>query len=91
MGSISISKKCKDLSYSESGKRISSFPDEVLENVLRMLDSRKHRSSVSLVCKDWYNADRWSRTHVYIGNCYAVSPEIVARRFPNIRSVVLLY
>ena len=89
MGSISISKKCKDLSYSESGQRISSFPDEVLENVLGLLDSHKDRSSVSLVCKDWYNAERWSRTHVYIGNCYAVSPEIVARRFPNIRSVIL--
>lgn len=89
MGSISISKKCKDLSYSESGQRISSFPDEVLENVLGLMESHKDRSSVSLVCKDWYNAERWSRTHVYIGNCYAVSPEIVARRFPNIRSVIL--
>lgn len=26
---------------------------------------------------------------MYIGNCYAVSPEIVVRRFPNIRSVIL--
>ncbi|CAN1854446.1 Protein TRANSPORT INHIBITOR RESPONSE 1, partial [Linum perenne] len=67
----------------------SSFPDEVLEQVLSMLNSHKDRSSVSLVCKDWYNAESWSRTHVFIGNCYSVSPEIVARRFPRIRSVTL--
>ncbi|CAN1284468.1 Protein AUXIN SIGNALING F-BOX 3 [Linum perenne] len=54
-----------------------------------MLNSHKDRSSVSLVCKDWYNAESWSRTHVFIGNCYSVSPEIVARRFPRIRSVTL--
>ncbi|XP_074272135.1 protein TRANSPORT INHIBITOR RESPONSE 1-like [Silene latifolia] len=80
-------KKSYDLD--ENSQRISSFPDEVLENVLGMLESNKDRSSVSLVCKDWYNAERWSRTHVFIGNCYAVTPEIVARRFPNIRSVIL--
>ncbi|KAJ1390391.1 Leucine-rich repeat [Sesbania bispinosa] len=65
------------------------FPDEVLERVLGMLKSRKDRSSVSLVCKEWYNAERWSRRNVFIGNCYSVSPEILTRRFPNIRSVTL--
>ena len=65
------------------------FPDEVLERVLSTLTSHKDRSAVSLVCKDWYNAESWSRTHVFIGNCYSVSPEIVARRFPRIRSVTL--
>ncbi|XP_050238211.1 protein AUXIN SIGNALING F-BOX 2-like [Mercurialis annua] len=67
----------------------SPFPDEVLDRVLSLLNSNKDRSSVSLVCKDWYNAESWSRTHVFIGNCYAVSPEIVARRFPRIKSVTL--
>ncbi|CAN0852698.1 Protein AUXIN SIGNALING F-BOX 3 [Linum grandiflorum] len=67
----------------------SMFPDEVLERVLSMLSSHKDRSSVSLVCKDWYSAESWSRTHVFIGNCYSVSPEILARRFPRIRSVTL--
>ncbi|KAK9714768.1 hypothetical protein RND81_06G118500 [Saponaria officinalis] len=70
-------------------RRTSSFPDEVLEKILGLLKSNKDRSSASLVCKNWYNAERWSRTHVFIGNCYAVTPKIVARRFPNIRSVVL--
>ncbi|AES90448.2 putative F-box domain, leucine-rich repeat domain, L domain-containing protein [Medicago truncatula] len=67
----------------------SDFPDEVLERVLGMMKSRKDRSSVSLVCKEWYNAERWSRRNVFIGNCYAVSPEILTRRFPNIRSVTM--
>lgn len=74
----------------ESTTQLSSpFPDEVLERVLSLLNSRKDRNSVSLVCKDWYDAERWSRTHVFIGNCYSVSPEILTRRFPNIRSVTL--
>ncbi|KAF9607186.1 hypothetical protein IFM89_033393 [Coptis chinensis] len=70
-------------------ERFSPFPDEVLESVLVSLKSKKDRSFVSHVCKDWYNAERWSRTHVFIGNCYSVSPEIVVYRFPNIRSVTL--
>lgn len=83
------SKKKKDSPESNESTRPSPFPDEVLERVLGLVKSHKDRSSVSLVCKDWYNAERWSRTHVFIGNCYSVSPEIVARRFPNIRSVTL--
>ncbi|GAB4831108.1 hypothetical protein Ancab_005119 [Ancistrocladus abbreviatus] len=84
------SKKLKD--SSNSGPRqisVCSFPDEVLERVLSLLAFHKDRSSASLVCKDWYQAERWSRTRVYIGNCYAVTPEIVSRRFPKIRSVTL--
>ncbi|XLS51311.1 hypothetical protein HN51_011988, partial [Arachis hypogaea] len=67
----------------------SCFPNEVLERVIGMLKSRKDKSSVSLVCKEWYNAERWSRRNVFIGNCYSVSPEILTQRFPNIRSVTL--
>ncbi|XP_051135896.1 protein TRANSPORT INHIBITOR RESPONSE 1-like [Andrographis paniculata] len=63
------------------------FPDEVLEKVLSLIDSHKDKSSVSLVCKDWYNAERWTRSSIFIGNCYSVSPEIVARRFSKIKSV----
>lgn len=83
------SKRQKDSPESTEWTRTSPFPDEVLERVLGLVKSHKDRSSVSLVCKDWYHAERWSRTHVFIGNCYSVSPEIVARRFPNIRSVTL--
>ncbi|KAG6393990.1 hypothetical protein SASPL_144566 [Salvia splendens] len=67
----------------------SPFPDEVLEKVLSFVDSHKDRSSISLVRKDWYNAERWTRSKLFIGNCYAVSPEIVARRFRRIKSVTL--
>ncbi|XP_057724002.1 F-box protein FBX14-like [Arachis stenosperma] len=65
------------------------FSDEVLERVIGMLKSRKDRSSVSLVCKEWYNTERWSRRNVLICNCYSVSLEILTRSFPNIRSVTL--
>ncbi|XP_043688637.1 protein TRANSPORT INHIBITOR RESPONSE 1-like [Telopea speciosissima] len=82
------SKRRRD-SPEEKERRVSPFPDEVLERVLGFVKSHKNRSSVSLVCKDWYSAERWSRTHVFIGNCYSVSPEILVRRFPNIRSVTL--
>lgn len=74
---------------SNSMNETSTFPDEVLERVLGMLKSRKDRSSVSLVCNEWYNAERWSRRNVFIGNCYSVTPEILTRRFPNIRSITL--
>ncbi|OVA14441.1 Leucine-rich repeat [Macleaya cordata] len=84
----SNSKRKKD-SPEEEENLVSSFPDEVLERVLVFVKSHKDRSSVSLVCKDWYSAERWSRTHVFIGNCYSVSPEILVRRFPNIRSVTI--
>ncbi|TKY59348.1 TRANSPORT INHIBITOR RESPONSE protein 1 [Spatholobus suberectus] len=73
----------------ENSKSNSIFPEEVLELVLGMVKSRKDKSSVSLVCKKWYDAERWSRRSVFIGNCYSVSPEILTRRFPNIRSVTL--
>lgn len=82
-------KRKRGLLESNDSNRATTFPDEVLERVLSLLKSHKDRSSVSLVCKDWYNAERWSRSHVFIGNCYSVSPEILTRRFPNIRSVTL--
>ncbi|KAL6573924.1 hypothetical protein OROHE_001466 [Orobanche hederae] len=72
-----------------STHRISPFPDEALEKVFSFVDSHKDRSSISLVRKDWYNAERWTRSKLFIGNCYSVSPEIVARRFPRIKSVTL--
>lgn len=81
-------KKPRD-SVDEVTQSPSQFPDEVLEKVLSLLQCHKDRSSVSLVCKDWYNAERWTRTKLFIGNCYSVSPEIVARRFPRIKSVTL--
>ena len=64
-----------------------SFPEEVLEYVLSFIKTDKDRNAVSLVCKSWYEIERWCRRRVFIGNCYAVNPRIMIRRFPEIRSV----
>eukprot|EP01018_Ginkgo_biloba_P017240 Gb_30742 [translate_table: standard] len=69
--------------------RMTSFPDEVLEHVLAFLSSHRDRNSVSLVCKSWCRVEAWSRQRVFIGNCYAASPEILIKRFPRIKSVTL--
>ncbi|KAL8143105.1 hypothetical protein V2J09_016137 [Rumex salicifolius] len=65
----------------------SSFPDEVLEHVFSFIDSDVDRNAVSLACKAWYEIERLCRRRVFIGNCYAVSPTILIRRFPEIRSL----
>ncbi|KAI3869351.1 hypothetical protein MKX03_014529 [Papaver bracteatum] len=66
-----------------------SFPDEFLKRILDFVQCHKDRNSVSLVCKGWYETERISRTSLFIGNCYSISPERVVKRFPNIRSVTL--
>ncbi|KAJ8453212.1 hypothetical protein Cgig2_008096 [Carnegiea gigantea] len=63
------------------------FPDEVLEHVFSFIETHADRNAVSLVCKSWYEIDRISRKKVFIGNCYAVSPWILIRRFPELRSL----
>ncbi|CAH9059638.1 unnamed protein product [Cuscuta europaea] len=82
-------KRLKSSARASDSPDSSQFPDEVLEKVLSFLESHKDRNAASLVCKEWYSAERWSRTKVFIGNCYSVSPEIVARRFPRIKSITL--
>nr|DAD22057.1 TPA_asm: hypothetical protein HUJ06_023520 [Nelumbo nucifera] len=71
----------------------SPYPDQVLENVLEnvllFLTSRRDRNSVSLVCKSWYRAEALTRTDLFIGNCYAVSPRRAIERFQRVRSLVL--
>ncbi|KAJ4955274.1 hypothetical protein NE237_012057 [Protea cynaroides] len=66
-----------------------SFPEEVLEHVFSFIHSYKDRNAISLVCKSWYEIERWCRRQIFIGNCYAVSPRITIRRFPELRSVSL--
>uniref|UniRef100_A0A5B7AYX2 F-box domain-containing protein n=1 Tax=Davidia involucrata TaxID=16924 RepID=A0A5B7AYX2_DAVIN len=66
-----------------------SFPEEVLEHVFSFIHSDKDRNAVSLVCKSWYEIERWCRRRIFVGNCYAVSPRIMIRRFPEVRSVEL--
>lgn len=65
------------------------FPDEVIEHVFDFVTSQKDRNSVSLVCKSWYKIERLSRQSVFIGNCYAISPERVIGRFRGLKSLTL--
>ncbi|KAM2537211.1 hypothetical protein TB2_022806 [Malus domestica] len=65
------------------------FPDEVIEQIFKAVTSQKDRNAVSLVCKSWYKIERFSRDRVFIGNCYAISPERVIERFPGLKSLTL--
>ncbi|KAJ9187726.1 hypothetical protein P3X46_003149 [Hevea brasiliensis] len=67
----------------------SSFPEEVLEHVFSFIYDDKDRNAISMVCKSWYEIERWCRRRIFVGNCYAVSPPMVIRRFPEVRSVEL--
>ncbi|KAK0582955.1 hypothetical protein LWI29_031492 [Acer saccharum] len=67
----------------------SSFPEDVLEHVFSFVQSDKDRNAISLVCKSWFEIERWCRRRIFVGNCYAVSPRMVIRRFPDVRSVEL--
>ncbi|KAF6137993.1 hypothetical protein GIB67_041866 [Kingdonia uniflora] len=69
--------------------RNASFPEEVLESVFDFLPENRDRNVVSLVCKSWYRMESLSRERVFVGNCYAISPERVIERFPNVRALTL--
>ncbi|KAJ7972895.1 Protein TRANSPORT INHIBITOR RESPONSE 1 [Quillaja saponaria] len=66
-----------------------SFPEEVLEHVFSFIQSDNDRNSISLVCKSWYEIERWCRRRIFIGNCYAVCPTMVIKRFPEVRTIEL--
>ncbi|GLT42520.1 hypothetical protein SLA2020_165150 [Shorea laevis] len=70
-------------------KMACSFPEEVLEHVFSFIESDKDRNAISVVCKSWYEIERWCRRRIFVGNCYAVSPGMVIKRFPEVRSVEL--
>lgn len=72
-----------------SSERMNYFPEEVLEHVFDFLTSHRDRNAVSLVCKSWFMVERSSRRSVFIGNCYAVSPDRLIARFPRVRSLTL--
>ncbi|KAJ4972785.1 hypothetical protein NE237_005959 [Protea cynaroides] len=65
------------------------FPEEVVEHMFDFLSSHRDRNAVSLVCKSWYRLERWSRQRVFVGNCYAMSPERLIARFPRIKALTL--
>ncbi|KAF5809634.1 putative leucine-rich repeat domain superfamily [Helianthus annuus] len=76
-----------------AGEYFTAYPDQVLENVIEnvlvFLTSRRDRSAVSLVCKSWYRAEAHTRSDLFIGNCYAIAPKRVTDRFKRIRSIAL--
>lgn len=68
-------------------------PDQVLENVLEnvlyFLTDRRDRNAASLVSKSWFRAEALTRSEVFIGNCYAVSPARVTARFKRVTAVAI--
>ncbi|KAL8162382.1 hypothetical protein V2J09_013871 [Rumex salicifolius] len=63
--------------------------DNVLENVLQFLTCRRDRNAASLVCRSWNRAESRTRSHLFIGNCYSVSPRRAAHRFRHVTSLSL--
>ncbi|XP_044475530.1 transport inhibitor response 1-like protein [Mangifera indica] len=97
-GAISSSGSCSASSSSSSSVPVAVpiteyHPDQVLENVLEnvlhFLTSRRDRNAASLVCKSWWRAEAMTRSELFIGNCYAVSPYRATRRFRRVRALVL--
>ncbi|XP_010522662.1 PREDICTED: GRR1-like protein 1 [Tarenaya hassleriana] len=66
-----------------------SFPAKILEHIFSFVSSGEDRNAISAVCKSWYEIERQSRRRILVGNCYAVSPAAVTRRFPELRSASL--
>ncbi|KAJ4801429.1 Transport inhibitor response 1-like protein [Rhynchospora pubera] len=62
---------------------------KVLENVLDLLTHKRDRNAASAVCRSWYDTDARTRRELFIGNCYAVSPDRVVKRFKSVKSIVL--
>ncbi|KAK9271887.1 hypothetical protein L1049_002252 [Liquidambar formosana] len=65
------------------------FPEEVLEHVFDFLTSHRDRNAASLVSKSWFKVEKGSRQRVFIGNCYAISPERLIARFPRVKALTL--
>ncbi|KNA19212.1 hypothetical protein SOVF_063310 [Spinacia oleracea] len=66
-----------------------SMSDEILECILPYIQDPRDRSSISSVCRRWYELDRLTRRHVTIALCYATTPLQLHDRFPNIESLKL--
>ncbi|PRQ34786.1 putative metalloenzyme, LuxS/M16 peptidase, leucine-rich repeat domain, L domain-containing protein [Rosa chinensis] len=60
-----------------------------LQHVFSFLQSDGDRNSISLVCKSWYEIERWCRRRIFVGNCYAACPRILISRFPDVRFITL--
>ncbi|KAL5710284.1 Protein AUXIN SIGNALING F-BOX 3 [Ranunculus cassubicifolius] len=65
------------------------FPEDVLEHIFDSITTNQDRNAISLVCKSIYLVEKWSKKRVFIGNCYAITPERVIARFPNVKALSL--
>lgn len=61
--------------------------ETALERIFAFIEEAADRSSISLVCRKWYNVDRRTRKEVTITCCYSVSPAILTRRFKSLQVV----
>ncbi|KAK4742090.1 hypothetical protein SAY87_000091 [Trapa incisa] len=63
--------------------------ETVLESVLQFLTCRRDRNAASLVCRSWHRAEAFTRSELFIGNCYSVSPARAFARFSKVRSIYI--
>ena len=71
------------------GNHPRTMSDEILECILPYIQDPRDRSSISSVCRRWYELDRFTRRHVTIALCYTTTPQRLHDRFPNIESLKL--
>ena len=69
------------------GHRFSLIPEAVLEHIFSYIEDACDRSSVSLVCREWYSIDTRTRKGVTIASCYSIKPCSLTRRFKALEGV----
>eukprot|EP00250_Pteridium_aquilinum_P009795 c18942_g1_i1 orf=439-2226(+) len=63
------------------------IPDLALERILSFIDDPRDRSSISLVCKKWYDMENYTRKEVTVAFCYTTTPSRLTSRFTNLQSL----
>ncbi|KAH7301642.1 hypothetical protein KP509_23G035700 [Ceratopteris richardii] len=61
------------------------LPEFVLHCVFEHIHRPEDRGAVSLVCREWYSVERWTRQKLTITCCYAISPSRLTQRFPALQ------
>ena len=70
-----------------SPSQIRCLPEAVLGHIFGFIEEACDRSSISLVCKEWYSVDRKTRKSVTIASCYSIKPSRLTRRFESLAAV----
>ncbi|KAL9678004.1 hypothetical protein QQ045_015842 [Rhodiola kirilowii] len=66
------------------------LPEELIQKIFSFLTSPADFATASLLNKHWYAADASYRRFIKVGNCFAVSPRRLTRRFHALTSVTLI-